>query len=248
MLDIDINGPVATITLARPERRNALNADTARQLQAELRGMGQGDKINAVILAGAAPCFCAGSDLKELAGKTISEMRDIELAKGELLSVIYAEAPPVIAAVEGFALGGGFALAAACDHVVTADDARWHMPEAQNGWIPPWGLDVLDLRVGRYKARQLVLGKKLSGAEAAVFGIADRAVPAGQALAAAREIAAELAALAPHVIRSIKRYYGQNAAPTFLEHDRQTAFMFADDCRKPPATTTLEKFGVRNEQ
>src|SRR5450830_953770 len=142
MLEIKIDAAVATITVNRPERRNAISADLARQLNAELIAMGQGSQINAVVLSGALPGFCAGSDLKELAGKSVAEMKDIELAKGALMSTIYVAAPPLVAAVECFALGGGFALAAACDFVVTASDARWHMPEAQNGWIPPWGLDV----------------------------------------------------------------------------------------------------------
>jgi len=247
MLEIRIDSAVATITINRPERRNALSADLAKKLDAELVAMGSGSQINAVVLAGALPGFCAGSDLKELAGKTVAEMREIELAKGELLSTIYSKAPPVIAAVEGFALGGGFALAAACDFVVTSSEARWHMPEAQNGWIPPWGLDVLEWRVGRYKARQIVLGLKMTGAEAAQFGIADRAVSAGSSVKEAQQLACEIATLAPHVIRTIKRFYGHDATALFKHNDAETATMFADNCRFEPAVTTLKKFGVRND-
>jgi enoyl-CoA hydratase/carnithine racemase len=173
-------------------------------------------------------------------------MRLIELAKGALVADIMSIAPPVIAAVEGFALGGGFALAAACDFVVTGADAKWHMPEAQNGWIPPWGLESIKLRVGHYKARQLVCGLRLSGDEAVVAGVADKVTAPGQALDGARKIAADLAAIDPQVLATIKKFFGSDIDKQLGKSDEKSAALFKGNCQYEPAVSTLSRFGVRN--
>jgi enoyl-CoA hydratase/carnithine racemase len=246
MLNIEIEGRIATLTIRRPERRNAISTELAQQLDEQLRELGARGDISAVVLTGEMPGFCAGSDLKELAGKNLDQMKEIEMAKGALISTIVNVAPPVIAAVEGFALGGGFVLAAACDFVVTSADARWHMPEAANGWIPPWGLDALKLRVGHFKARQLFYGLRLSGAEACGAGVADRVVAAGDTRGEAQRIARDLAALSPPVLATIKRHFGQNLGVQMQQSDAITAELFKNNCGNEPAIFTLSRFGVKN--
>lgn len=115
---------------------------------------------------------------------------------------------PVIAAVEGFALGGGFILAASCDVVVTAENTRWHLPEVPNGWLPPWGLGALVARVGPTKARLLTWGAEpIDGTEALRLGVADYGAPAGEALARAIALAEKLAALPREAVASTKRFF-----------------------------------------
>jgi enoyl-CoA hydratase/carnithine racemase len=246
MLNIEIAGRVATLTISRPERRNAINSALAAQLNQELQELALRGDISAVVLTGQVPGFCAGSDLKELAGKSVEEMKQIELAKGALIATIVNVAPPVVAAVEGFALGGGFVLAAACDFVVTSADARWHMPEAENGWIPPWGVDALKLRVGHFKARQLFYGLRLSGTEACAAGVADRVVAAGAALAEAQALAQQLASLSPRVLATIKQHFGRELGGQMRASDLRTAELFKNNCGHEPAIATLSRFGVKN--
>jgi enoyl-CoA hydratase/carnithine racemase len=246
MLKVDITERIATLTISRPERRNAMTSELALNLSRYLEEFSHMGDICAVILTGEQPGFCAGSDLKELAGKSVEEMKNIELAKGELIGKMVASAPPLIAAVEGFALGGGFVLAAACDYVVSAANTRWHMPEAQNGWIPPWGIDVLTLRAGTYRARQLVCGLPLTGMAAGQFGIVDHVCESGAALTEARKHAETLAALAPHVLATIKTQFGKSIETRFRTNDIRTADLFKENCRHEPAISTLSRYGVRN--
>ncbi|MGY2922339.1 enoyl-CoA hydratase/isomerase family protein [Bradyrhizobium sp. USDA 3262] len=148
MIKLDNQGPIAIVTINRAERRNALGSQLMRDLNAALADSERNDAISAVVLTGAPPAFCAGSDLKELAGLSIADMCKHEAETATFARAIGYRAKPVIAAVEGYALGGGMILAASCDIVVAASNARWHLPEAPNGWLPPWGLTALLTRVG----------------------------------------------------------------------------------------------------
>src|SRR5690606_1194080 len=112
---------------------------------------------------------------------------------------------PVVAAVEGYALGGGLILAVSCDVVVSARGARWSMPEVRNGWLPPWGLQALIARVGPVRARLITWGiTEIDGEEAHRLGIADAVADDGEALAVAEDLAQRLAALPPNAVRSAK--------------------------------------------
>ena len=154
MIKLDNQGPIAIVTINRAERRNALGSQLMRDLNAALADSERNDAISAVVLTGAPPAFCAGSDLKELAGLSIADMCKHEAETATFARAIGYRAKPVIAAVEGYALGGGMILAASCDIVVAASNARWHLPEAPNGWLPPWGLTaLLTARCGRAVSR-----------------------------------------------------------------------------------------------
>ena len=125
---------------------------------------------------------------------------------------------PVVAAVHGFALGGGLMLAIGCDVVVTAVGAVWRLPEVELGFFPPWGLEALLARVSVARARRLVWGEApLSGAEAAQLGLADEAVPDAATLPRAREVAQRLAALPAGSVRATKRFFGQHATTHGLD-------------------------------
>jgi enoyl-CoA hydratase/carnithine racemase len=139
-----------------------------------------------------------------------------------------------------------FILAVSCDVVVTAANTRWHLPEVPNGWLPPWGLQALLVRVGPVKARLLTWGAEpVDGTEAHRLGIADYLAHAGSADDAALGLASRLAALPADAVRSCKRFYEPFASLDGERLDRQAAEQFAANCAAPEAQATLAKFKVK---
>src|ERR1700743_2865686 len=149
------HGDIAILPYARPRRRNALGKQSIEELVRELDHADRDPQTRVIVLTGSAPGFCAGSDLKELAGMDLAGMGAHEAHTAALARSIALLNKPVVAGVEGFALGGGFVLATSCDVVVSAPSARWHLPEVTIGWIPPWGIQALVARVGTVPGRRL---------------------------------------------------------------------------------------------
>lgn len=247
MIGIELQGRVSVLTLNRPERRNALATRSMEALSSALTSADRNEAVGAIVLTGAPPAFCAGSDLKELGGLTVPAMCDHEAETAAVARTIASLSKPVVAAVEGYALGGGFILAASCDVVVTASNARWQLPEVTNGWIPPWGLQALMARVGPVKARLLTWGAEpIDGAEAQRLGVADEVAEPGSALSRAVALAGKLAALPAEAVASAKRFYEPFVAHDAERLDRVSSRLFAADCGAPAARTTLERFTVRS--
>lgn len=243
-LSIEGRGSVRLVAIDRPERRNALGTQTMIEL-AEAVGTARADGFGAVVLTGAAPAFCAGSDLKELAGLSPAEMAAHERATGEIAAGFARADIPVIAAVEGYALGGGMILAASCDLVVSAENTRWSMPEVRNGWLPPWGLGALVARVGAMRALGLTWGaSECDGSEAHRIGLADRVCPAGRALEEAMVLAADIAALPEHAVRSTKQFYQRYREHAALE--LESAGQFEKDAGHPAAQAALSRFAKKS--
>jgi enoyl-CoA hydratase/carnithine racemase len=247
MITSELRGMVSVVTLARPERRNALGTESMRKL-AEALAKADGDaETGAILLTGAPPAFCAGSDLKELGGLSIAGMREHEAATAAVARGIAFLSKPVIAAVEGYVLGGGFILAASCDVVVTATDARWHLPEVKNGWLPPWGLQALIARVGPVKARLITWGAEpIDGTEALRLGVADYAAEAGGVFARSLTVAQSLAGLPRDAVRSTKRFFEPFAAGDGERLDTVASRFFGADCESSEARATLGRFTVKS--
>lgn len=200
--------PVLELVLAREKARNALDLETTERLIRSIAGAGDDAGIRAVLLRGEGAGFCAGSDVKEMAAASMGERLRIAERKAVLMRSIAELDKPVVCAVHGFALGGGFMLAIGCDAVVTAADAAWRLPEVGLGFFPPWGIEALAGRVGAARARWMVWGATtLSGSDAVRLGLAEEEVPAGQVLEQARAVAAHLAALPPNAVQSTKRFF-----------------------------------------
>lgn len=250
MIEKTNSGAVTCLTLSRPSRRNALGTETVRGLRDALLRADADDEVRSIVLTGAPPAFCAGSDLKELGGMTIAEMCVHEAETAEVGRLIAGLSKPVIAAVEGYALGGGFILAISCDVVVTAADARWHLPEVANGWLPPWGLQTLAARVGVVRARQLTWGAEaFDGADALRLGVADLIADPGQSKARALDLAAKLAALPPKAVAGTKQFFELLSVGDGERLDRLASRLFADHCDSDPARAVLSKFAgpIRTE-
>lgn len=237
---------VAVMTIDRPRRRNALGDALVERMRTVLAELDADPGVGAVVLTGAVPGFCAGSDLKELGAMTLIEMAAHEARTAAFCRQIALLRLPVLAAVEGFALGGGFVLAASCDVVVSARSARWNLPEVEIGWIPPWGLETLVNRVGPSRARLLTWGgSPFDGAEAHRLGLADHVVADGAALGRAQEIAASLAQLPKVAVASTKLYFATHAARHGESGDRLASQMFIENCGHETARATLARFGVK---
>ncbi|TAA40804.1 enoyl-CoA hydratase-related protein [Pseudoxanthomonas winnipegensis] len=195
---------VAVVTLSRPARRNALNLQVKRELVDALEGALADAEVAAIVLTGARGYFVAGTDIAEMA-----DMRPIDHVlqrSGHLFEVVRGASKPIIAAVEGYALGGGCELALACDLIVAAEDARFGQPEIKVGIMPGAGGTQRLLRAaGRYKAALWALtGEMIPAGEAYAANLVSRLVPSGQALDAAREIALQIAGMPPLAVQAIR--------------------------------------------
>jgi enoyl-CoA hydratase/carnithine racemase len=247
-LDVERLETVAILTINRPRRRNAIGAALISDLSRELTRLDADPSVHAILLTGTAPGFCAGSDLKELAETDLAGMREHEAHTAAVARSIALLSKPVVAAVDGFALGGGFVLAISCDVVVTTAAARWHLPEVTIGWIPPWGLQTLVARVGPVTARRLTWGAKpIDGHEAHRIGIADYLAGADESVRdAALAQAQRLAALPPPAVASTKQFFAPMAAGAGEAADAWANRLFAADCGHPVAKATLARFGVKS--
>lgn len=236
-------GTVGVVTLDRPGRRNALGTELVRGLSASLRRFDVDSEVAAMVITGAPPAFCAGSDLKALAALSTEGMCEHELGNAAVVRSIGNLTKPVVAAVEGYALGGGFMLALGCDVVVSAVNARWHLPEVTNGWIPIWGMHSLVARVGPARARQLSWGAgDMDGQEAKRWGVVDHLAEPGEALSRALQIASALAALPAEAVRSVKAFYRSIVLNEAERFDALACAAFARDSMTPAAQATFIRY------
>lgn len=200
---LEVDGAVATVVLDRPEVRNAVDRPTAEAISAALDEIDARPDITVAILTGAGGVFSAGMDLKAF---DATKERPVCARRGGFGIVERPPATPLIAAVEGKALGGGFEIALACDLVVAAEDAWFGLPEVRRGLVAAAG-GVLRLprRIPRNVAMEMVLtGAPITAQQGRDLGLVNRVVPSGQALGAARELAGDIAANAPLALRAAK--------------------------------------------
>lgn len=197
----DRSGPILRITLNRPDRLNAVSLPLYRSLLEALDAVADDPEIRAVVLTGAGRAFCAGADLKAHAESDLSiEDRHRYAHTAQRANFALQKcARPVVAAVNGAAVGAGLELALSCDFIVVAEDAKLRLPEIALGTFVGGGvMHTLPERVGPAKAREiLLLGGFFSGGDAARMGLALRAVPTADVPAEADRLASRLAAQAP---------------------------------------------------
>ncbi len=236
--------PVWVIEIDRPSRRNAVDSITAKNLAFMLQEANAHPNCHCAILTGAGGWFSAGSDLKELAGCTAEQMVSIESAKAELARVIGEVDIPVIAAVSGFALGGGLSLAAACDYVVADLNSKWQMPEVANGWLPPWGIEPVIRRCGEVAARHILWGaESLDGREAQSIGLVDIVTHPDGARDRAKKLAEKIASLPPVSVRAVKAYQRSSDRTSMNCADDLASRTFQAHCATDQARLTLSRFG-----
>ena len=219
LVEVEVDGGVAVVTLNRPDAMNALSKALRAELAAVMRDMDVRDDVRAVVLTGAgARAFTAGLDLKEL-GSDASAMGDATGASAEANPVKAIEqcGKPVIGAINGVAITGGFELALACDVLIGSEAARFADTHARVGIMPGWGLSQkLSRLIGLYRAKELSLsGNFLDAATAERWGLLNRVVPAEELLPAAKKLAADMATIDPRFSRAYKSLIDEGFATTF---------------------------------
>src|SRR3954470_21269047 len=209
---------IAWITLNRPDKLNALNADVFRRLTKAFARLETGD-CAVGILHGAGRAFAAGADIGDYVDVTVEHYREFMDVGRAPTDAIGRLSKPVIAAVQGFALGGGFELVLACDLVVAAENARFGLPEPRLGLAPGGGgTQRLPRIVGKSRALEVLLtGRNLTGQDAFDWGIANKLVPKEDLLAAAEDLARATIALAPGALATIKRIAQEGLALPLAE-------------------------------
>jgi enoyl-CoA hydratase len=220
---------VAVLTVHRPERLNALDARTIDELGQAFLDFQQDDSIRCVIVTGAGDkAFVAGADINELAGDTPEAARRRALASQQVFDSIEQLGKPVIAAVNGFALGGGCELAMACTLRIASDTARFGQPEINLGLIPGFaGTQRLSRLVGKPKAMELILtGNPITASEALAIGLVNRVVAAVDLRNAARALAADLAAKPPIALRYAIEAVNNGVEMPFADARRFEAALF----------------------
>jgi enoyl-CoA hydratase len=203
---LDRDGAVAIVTINRPRVLNALNTQTLDELRRAVLDLRRDAGVRAVILTGAGDrSFVAGADINELAVQTPTSGREHALGGQHVFDLIENLGKPVIAAINGFALGGGCELAMACTLRVAADTARLGQPEINLGLIPGYaGTQRLSRLVGKGKAMEIILtGAPIAASEAERIGLVNRVVPASELMKTAKTLAGELARQAPVAMRYI---------------------------------------------
>jgi len=197
---IERDAAVAIITINRPKVLNALNVSTLDDLRRAVLELKRDDGVRAIVITGAGDkSFVAGADINEFAAKSPASGRDQALGGQHVFDLIENLGKPVIAAVNGYALGGGCELAMACTLRIAADTARFGQPEINLGLVPGYGgTQRLPRLVGKGKAMELILtGAPITAAEAERIGLVNRVVPASALMTETRSLASALAAQAP---------------------------------------------------
>lgn len=190
---VERHGRVGLVTLNRPEALNALNKATLDELVTAVSAMDTDPGVGAVVITGSGKAFAAGADIKEMASQSYMEMYDADWFRGwEDLTRLRI---PLIAAVSGFALGGGCELAMMCDFIIAGDNAKFGQPEINLGVLPGMGgSQRLTRAVGKAKAMDMILtGRFIDADEAERSGLVARVVPAGDAVEEALKAAAVIA-------------------------------------------------------
>lgn len=219
MVTVERDGGVAVVTLNRPEAMNALSRALRAELAAAMRAVNDDPEVRAVVLTGAGTrAFTAGLDLKELGADTSNlGAANAEGAEENPVKAIEQCGKPVIGAINGVAITGGFEVALACDILIASENARFADTHARVGIMPGWGLSQkLSRMIGISRAKELSLsGNFLDAATACAWGLVNRVVPAEDLLPVAVKLAQDIAGVDPAMVAAYKRLIDEGYAMPF---------------------------------
>lgn len=226
---LERRGWASLITIDRPESRNALNQEVLLELKAAVAAAASDDSAAVVITGGGEKAFVAGADIGAMARMEPPAARAFAALGQGAFAAIEACPKPVIAAINGHALGGGCELALACDIRLAADTARLGQPEVKLGVIPGFGgTQRLPRLIGRGRAKELIFtGRVVTAQEALAIGLVDRVVPAAELLAAALSLADEIAQNGPRAVSAAKGAIDRGLAMSLAEGQALEAEAFA---------------------
>ncbi|BBL79769.1 3-hydroxybutyryl-CoA dehydratase [Rubrobacter xylanophilus] len=237
---------VGTITLNRPEKRNALSSRVVSELREALRELGEDERVGVLVFTGAGErAFAAGADITELREKTMLDA--LSPAMQALCEEIEGSDKPTIAAVNGYALGGGCELAMACDIRIAAENARFGLPEVSLGILPgAGGTQRLSRLIGKGRALELVMtGRLMDAREALSAGLVSRVVPQEELLSAAGELAAQILSRGPLAVRlarlAVRAGYEADQGTGLLIERLAQAVLFASEDKREGTAAFVEK-------
>jgi enoyl-CoA hydratase len=245
-ISVAVEKPIATVKLSRPDALNALNAKMAQELVVALDLLDADDDVNCVVLSGSDKVFCAGADVKEMAKMSADAMSRADPLR-PVWERVWRFRKPIIAALSGYALGGGLELAMCCDIIVASEGTKLGQPEVNIGIIPGGGgTQRLSRAVGKYKAMEMVLaGGMISAEEARALGLVNLVVPPGKYLDGAMRLASEIASKAPLAVRSAKQAVAASQESTLSEGlvlERRLFYeLFGSEDKKEGMSAFLEK-------
>jgi enoyl-CoA hydratase len=236
---------IALVRLNRPKELNALNLQLMGELRDALKELDANDEVRVIIITGNEKAFAAGADIKQMSDKTAIDMLQID--QFSTWDSIRKTRKPIIAAVSGFALGGGCELAMLCDMIIASESAKFGQPEIKIGVMPgAGGTQRLTRAVGKARAMEMVLtGKFISADEAYQFGLVNRVVPVELYLQEAVRLAKEIAEMSPIALQLAKESVNK-AQDTFLQEglffERKNFYMlFASEDQKEGMQAFIEK-------
>ncbi|HUH95991.1 MAG TPA: enoyl-CoA hydratase-related protein [Anaerolineales bacterium] len=236
---------VGLITLNRPQVMNALNHQLVTEVMDALQAFDSDEQIGAMVITGNEKAFAAGADIKELADQSAQHIMESDHVAA--YSRVLGIHKPIIAAVSGYALGGGCELAMSCDLIIAAESAKFGQPEITIGVIPgAGGTQRLTRAVGKAIAMEMILNNRtLSAQEAAQFGLVNRVVPVDQFLNEALKLAEEIAARAPIAVRAAKKMinqaYERSLREALREEKQEFYNLFATQDQKEGMKAFVEK-------
>ena len=235
-----LNG-VATIEIARPEKKNALTREMYQTMADTLVAVNADKAVRAVLITGQPNIFTSGNDIEDFMG---SPPRDENAPVFQFMRALAGCEKPVVAAVNGAAIGIGTTMLLHCDFVYVADDARLAMPFVGLGLVPEFASSLLVPRLmGHVKAAEkLLLGDPFTGADAVECGIANAVLPAAEVAAHARRIAERFNNLAPSAVRESKRLMRRASREQVLETISTEAEIFGSRLRSPEAMEAFQAF------
>ncbi|GCC50151.1 enoyl-CoA hydratase [Chryseotalea sanaruensis] len=236
---------VALIELNRPKELNALNLQLMQELRDTLKQLDNNTEVRAIIITGNEQAFAAGADIKQMANKTAIDMLLID--QFSTWDQIRKTRKPIIAAVSGFALGGGCELAMTCDMIIASETAKFGQPEIKIGVMPgAGGTQRLTKAIGKAKAMELVLtGRFLSAEEAKSYGLVNKVVPVEMYMFEATQLAKEIAAMSP-IATMLAKEAVNRSFETFLDEglhfERKNFYLaFASEDQKEGMAAFVEK-------
>ena len=245
MILTETRGRVGLITLNRPQALNALNNQLMRELMDALEAFDKNEQIGAMVITGNEKAFAAGADIKEMADKSFQQIidRDHVAVFGRIRTI----QKPVIAAVSGWALGGGCEIALSCDMIIASESAKFGQPEINIGVIPGAGATQrLTHAVGKAITMEMILNdRRLTAQEAYQFGLVNRVVPVESYLQEALKLAEEIASRAPIAVRVAKTMINQafdvSLSNGLAEEKQQFYSLFATEDQKEGMRAFVEK-------
>ena len=247
ILLVEKSDGIATVTLNRPDAMNALSRALRQAIVQTFHALRDDPEAGVVILTGAGRAFCAGLDLKELGSGTPDDTEST-VAGDDVVQALTTFDRPIIGAINGFAITGGFELALGCDVLIASTTARFADTHARVGVMPGWGLSQkLSRAVGIYRAKELSLtGNYLSAEQAAEWGLVNRVVSPEELLPTCRQLAKDMLSCVPEVMLAYKRVIDEGYATTMAEGLKVESHAARESARTlAPAALAARRAGVQ---